>query len=44
MDEEATRKAEENIEIWKIKKLVKSLEAARGCVALPRQPHVDLPA
>jgi hypothetical protein len=24
--------ADRNVEIWKIKKLIKSLEAARGCV------------
>jgi hypothetical protein len=26
--------ADRNVEIWKIKKLIKSLEAARGCVVL----------
>ena len=31
-DVEAKRKEDANIEIWKIKKLVRSLEAARGCV------------
>jgi len=25
--------ADRNVEIWKIKKLIKSLEAARGCVS-----------
>jgi len=29
-DEQAQKQAEDNIEIWKIKKLIKSLEAARG--------------
>ena len=29
-DAEANKKAEDNINIWKIKKLIKSLEAARG--------------
>ena len=29
---ETNKQAEDNIEIWKIKKLIKSLEAARGCV------------
>ena len=32
-DEQAQKQAEDNIEIWKIKKLIKSLEAARGCAA-----------
>ena len=32
-DDEATnKKAEDNINMWKIKKLIKSLEAARGYV------------
>lgn len=30
---EADKAAEANIEIWKIKKLIKSLEMARGCAA-----------
>ena len=29
-EEELAKQAEDNIEIWKIKKLIKSLEAARG--------------
>ena len=29
---EKNKQAEDNIEIWKIKKLIKSLQAARGCV------------
>lgn len=29
-DEQKQRQAEENIEIWKIKKLIKSLQLARG--------------
>ena len=38
-DAEADKRAEAEIEIWKVKKLVKNLEAARGCAApdaLPR--------
>jgi hypothetical protein len=31
-DEEKARAAEANIEMWKIKKLIKKLEEARGCV------------
>ena len=31
-DEKANKQAQDNIEIWKIKKLIRSLEAARGCV------------
>ena len=31
-DAEADKRAEAEIEIWKVKKLVKNLEAARGCV------------
>jgi hypothetical protein len=30
-EEQKQRQAEENIEIWKIKKLIKSLQLARGC-------------
>ena len=30
--EEQAAKADRDIEIWKIKKLIRSLEAARGCV------------
>ena len=35
---------DKNIEIWKIKKLIKSLEAARGCVArdCPRRWRAEL--
>ena len=29
-DEKSNKQAEDNINIWKIKKLIKSLEAARG--------------
>lgn len=32
-DAEADKRAEAEIEIWKVKKLVKNLEAARGCAA-----------
>ena len=31
---EKNKQAEDNIEIWKIKKLIKSLQAARGCVTV----------
>ena len=31
-DEKANKQAQDNIEIWKIKKLIKSLQAARGYV------------
>ena len=31
-------KNDANIEIWKIKKLIKSLEMARGCAAAPKNP------
>ena len=34
-DSEADAKNDANIEIWKIKKLIKSLEAARGCAGCP---------
>ena len=30
-EEQKAEEAAKNIEIWKIKKLIKSLEAARGC-------------
>lgn len=36
MAEAETTAADRNVEIWKIKKLIKSLEAARGYVFLPR--------
>jgi len=32
MAEAEATAADRNVEIWKIKKLIKSLEAARGCV------------
>jgi hypothetical protein len=32
-------KNDANIEIWKIKKLIKSLEMARGCAATPKTRH-----
>ena len=32
MAEETPEEAERNVEMWKIKKLIKGLEAARGCV------------
>jgi|MDTA01.1.fsa_nt_gb hypothetical protein len=35
-DEAANKKAEDNINMWKIKKLIKSLEAARGCASRPQ--------
>jgi hypothetical protein len=31
-DDAALSEADRNVEIWKVKKLIKSLEAARGCV------------
>ena len=31
-DAAALSEADRNVEIWKVKKLIKSLEAARGCV------------
>ena len=38
-DDKAAENDDKNIEIWKIKKLIKSLEAARGCAHSPsRRP------
>jgi hypothetical protein len=37
-EEEKNKAAEANIEIWKIKKLIKKLEEARGCVPSPCLP------
>jgi len=31
--------AEQNIQMWKVKKLIKSLDSARGCVAPPLTPY-----
>ena len=37
-DEKSNKQAEDNINIWKIKKLIKSLEAARGWASAPPPP------
>jgi hypothetical protein len=37
-DEAKQKQAEENIEIWKIKKLIKSLQLARGCAPAINTP------
>ena len=37
-DKEKTKKAEDNINIWKIKKLIKSLQLARGCAKKKEKP------
>ena len=37
-DEQKQKQAEENIEIWKIKKLIKSLQLARGCAKKKEKP------
>ena len=44
-DEAKQKQAEENIEIWKIKKLIKSLQLARGCAKKKKSqpPHLYPP-
>ena len=38
-----SNEAEQNIQTWKIKKLIKSLDAARGCVLpLTRDREIDI--
>jgi hypothetical protein len=39
MSEGADANNDANIEIWKIKKLIKSLEMARGCAAAHTHTH-----